>query len=57
MAWERLVRKYKTHTAPKLLRLKKMFTKKHLEGMSHDPDKWIIKLESLQVQMDNIDIN
>ncbi len=47
--------KYKTHTAPKLLRLKKEFTKKHLEDVSQDPDEWITELESLWVQMDNID--
>ncbi len=35
------------HTPPKLLKLKKEFTNKHLEDVSQDPDEWITELESL----------
>ena len=56
LAWERLVKKYEPHTAPKLLKLKKEFTNKRVEDVSQDLDEWITELESLRVQMDNIDI-
>ncbi len=56
LAWERSVKKYKPHTAPKLLKLKKEFTNKHLEDVSQDPDEEITELEAMPVQLDNIDI-
>ncbi len=50
------MKKYEPHTAPKLLKLKREFTNKRLEDISQDPDERITELESVQVQMDNIDI-
>ncbi len=56
LPWQLQVKKYKPHTVPKLLELKKEFNNNCLEDMSEDPDEWITELESLQVQMDTIDI-
>ena len=56
LAWECLVKKYKPCTVPKLLKLKKEFTNMKLDDVSKDPNEWITDLESLQVQMNQIDL-
>ncbi len=46
-SWDGLVKKYKPHISPKLLKLTKEFTNKCLEYVNQDPDEWITELESL----------
>lgn len=56
MAWERLVKKYEPHTAPKLLKLKKELMNMRLDDVSKDPDEWITDLENIRVQINQIDL-
>ena len=56
MAWSRLTAKYAPRTAPSLLKLKREFNNSSLENVRKDPDVWILKLESLQNEMEEIGI-
>ena len=57
MAWDSLVDKYAPKTAPSYVKLKKQFTNSKLESAEDDPDVWIMDLESLRVEMDQVNIS
>ena len=49
IAWDRLVNRYRPHTALSLLKLKSKFNNNKLEAIEKDPDEWIKNLEGPRI--------